>query len=204
MGRSGPRNDVATSVPAPANQATSALPNLTANTAAGAGPALPAALGAQVVKAHDVCVRVHPDEHHLFKDAPKDNYKLIAHRMGAHLKYPVVATAMGEGWEFRGAALCPVGGKRVAHMMYSRDGVYLSVFSLPASAFPDVPQTCDADVGEHPVAAFTEAGGVYCVVASAGVELDDVRALRDQVRVDVVSLANRRNVLVASANVGLR
>lgn len=167
---------------------------------------LPAKLGAQLVKAHDACIKYHPDEHHLFKAAPKNDYKLISQRMAAQLKYPVVATAMGDGWDFRGAALCPVGGKTVAHMMYRRDGAYVSVFSLPASAFPDCPehQSCDAALDGHPLAGFAEAGGFYCVVASSPdgssikIDAEQVRAMRDKLRGDVVAVSRGEPVMYAS------
>ena len=163
-----------------------------------AGSNLPAALAQHLVRSHDVCVRFHPDDHHLFDGAPKDNFKEIAARMTAQLRYPVVATAMGHDWEFRGAGLCPVGGKRVAHLMYWRDGAYVSVFSLPASAYPGTPDhhTYDGSVNDHPLAGFAASGAIYCVVASPGkggppVDLQQVRAIRDQLRGDVAALTAR-------------
>lgn len=201
---SGSGDDIASSSPTPTPSLTPGKPRSTFSTAgAPASVELPADLGAKIVKAHDVCVRVHPEEHHLFNAAPKDNYKLISERMAAQLKYPVVATAMGDGWNFLGASLCPVGEKRVAHMMYSRGDAHLSVFSLPASAFPGCAehQTCDADLNGRPVAGFAEAGGFYAVVASSEgetpVDLEQVRAIRDRVRADVVAISTGKRVQYA-------
>lgn len=194
MSRPGSTGEVASSA-ASSSSVPSSLPNLSANTASvtPASAALPADLSNQVVKSHDTCVRVHPDQHHFFKGAPKDNFKLIAERMAARVKYPVVATTMGGDWNFKGASMCPVGGKSFPHMMYKSGDAYLSVFSLPASAVPDCPKdyTADATVSDHPVAAFAADGACYFVVASTGgktpVDLEQVRALRDQVRGEVIS-----------------
>lgn len=167
---------------------------------------LPAELSANLVKTHDSCIRFHPTDHHLFETAPKDNYKLIAERMGAELKYPVIATAMGHDWDFHGAALCPVGNRRVAHLMYARGDAYVSVFSLPAAAFPNCPdhQCCDAAVNGHPVACFAESGAFYCVVASTGgktpIDLPQIRAMRDQLRGDVIAMQDVGKIRYATAS----
>jgi hypothetical protein len=150
-------------------------------------------LAEEIVRGHDLCVRVHPDQHHFVHDAPKDDYAAIARSLEAKVHHRVIATAVGDAWDFRGASLCPVGKRRVAHMMYRHGDEYLSVYSLPASAAPSVAnhQTCDADVNGRPLAGFVEAGGFYCVVASTAgktpVDAGMVRAMRDRVRQTVIA-----------------
>jgi hypothetical protein len=172
---------------------------------AGAATSLPADLAQQLVKSHDRCLRFHPDDHHLFTDAPKDDFKAIAAGLSAELNHPVVATAVGDDWAFRGAAVCPVGQTKSAHLMYGRGDAAVSVFSLPASAVPGCGnhQCCDAAINGHPVAGFVESGAFYAVVASSGgktpVDLEQIRAMRDQIRGDVVAMSHIERVRIAYA-----
>lgn len=155
--------------------------------------ALPADLGVELVRAHDRCVRFHPNDHQLFEAAPRDDFPAIARLLSAELNHPVIATAMGHDWEFRGAGICPVGPTQSAHMLYARGDAFVSVFSLPASAFPAHADKvdCDAAVKGHPVAGFAEQGAFYCVVGSTGgtspMDAREVQAIRDQLRLDVVA-----------------
>ena len=172
-----------------------------------AAASLPTALGEQLVRSHDACTRLHPDDHHLLEAVPKDNFKAIAKEMAAELNHPVAAAPMGHDWDFRGAAVCPVGPAKAAHLLYRRGDAFVSVYSLPASAFPTCPnhENCDAALNGHPVAGFVEAGGFYCVVASSGgatpVDLQQVRAMRDQLRADVVAMHEQRALLASGQSV---
>lgn len=156
---------------------------------ASAGPAVPVELSQQIVRSHDSCAKVYADDHHLFTSAPPDDFKQIAEAMTREMHYPVIATPLGVDWDFKGAAMCPVGTSNVPHLLFSHQGVFVSVFSLPASvaasSCPDH-QTCETNLNGHPVAAFAEAGGFYCVVASSSraqsVPIQQVRAMRDQLR----------------------
>lgn len=167
--------------------------------------ALPADLGERLVRRHDICVRNAPHDHHHFTTAPKDDFKAIARGMSGELKHPVVATAMGHDWDFRGAAVCPVGQTKSAHLVYARGDAFVSVFSLPASAVSNFPdhQDCDAALAGHPVAGFVESGAFYCVVGSTGgktpIDLQQVRAIRDQLRSDVVATRDTDAPRYASA-----
>jgi hypothetical protein len=164
---------------------------------------LPAELSQQLIQSHDACAKLHAADHHLFDAAPPDNFKLIAAKMTEQMKYPVIATPMGADWDFKGAAVCPVGPSKRPHLLYSHGDVFVSVFSFPASACSACPdhQTCETDLNGHPVAAFAEAGGFYCVVASSHgattIDLQQVRALRDQLRGQVIAIRERRSDLAS-------
>jgi hypothetical protein len=162
--------------------------------AAPSAPAvLPTELGQQLVRGHDLCVRVHGDEHHLLKHAPKHDYPAMARELEGKVKYPVLATPVGGDWAFHGASVCPVGKMRVAHLMYTQGDAFLSLYSLPASSIPTVSdqQSCEAAVNGRPVAGFVVGKTFYAVLASTGgktpVDLDGVRAVRDQLRETVVA-----------------
>jgi hypothetical protein len=187
-----------------------AITTATATTPADAPAAatVPADLANALVRTHNGCLRVHPTDHHLFVAAPKGDMRVIAQAMSARLKHPVVTTSLDDGWVFRGAAICPVGSQKAAHLVYARDDAAISIFSLPASVAESSctdHQDCEAALDGHPMAGFVENGGFYCVVATSGgksaVDAQQVKALRDRLHGQVVAAAqsNRAPVgLVAS------
>ena len=160
---------------------------------------IPTDLAGSLVRTHDSCLRVHATDHHLFTSVPKDNFSAIAQGMSARLHHPVIAASVGDGWEFRGAAICPVGSLKSAHLIYAHDDAAISVFSLPASvavsSCPDH-QNCDAAVDGHPMAGFVENGGFFCVVATPGhaslADARQVKTLRDQLHGQVIAAAETR------------
>jgi hypothetical protein len=165
---------------------------------------LPENLGRQLIATHDSCSRLHAADHHQFQAAPRDNFKAIAQNMKTVLRHPVVASPMGHDWDFRGAAICPVGSTNTAHLLFTRDGDFVSVFSLPASSFPGSPNhtICDAAVNGRLMAGFVEAGGFHCVVASSGrgaatLDIQQVKALRDQLRDQAVAIREQRTRVAA-------
>jgi hypothetical protein len=171
-------------------------------------PSIPTRLAAAMVRTHDSCLRLHADDHHLFHAAPKDDFGKIARAMSARLDHPVIAATVGDGWDFRGAAICPVVGLKSGHLVFARDDAAISVFSLPASAAlancPDH-QNCEAAVNGHPMAGFVENGGFYCVVATPGgklvVDAQHVKTLRDQLHGQVLAASEGRRAhgtLIAS------
>jgi hypothetical protein len=182
--------------PAPATIA-SAVAAGTGDDAAAPPATFPTDLAGALVRTHDGCLRVHSNDHHLFKAAPKDGVRAIAQGMSARLHHPVIAAApVGDGWEFRGAAICPVGNVKSAHLIYARDDAAVSIFSLPASivvsSCPDH-QNCDAAVDGHPMAGFVENGGFFCVVATPGhaslADARQVKTLRDQLHGQLIAAA---------------
>ena len=160
------------------------------------GGTFPTQLAGALVRTHDGCLRFHPTDHHLFNGAPKDDFPKIAQAMSARLNHPVIAVSLGDGWAFHGAAICPVGDLKSAHLIYAHDDAAISVFSLPASvALSSCPdhQNCEAAVNGHPMAGFVENGGFFCIVATPGgkstVDAQQVKTLRDQLHGQVVAAA---------------
>jgi hypothetical protein len=169
-----------------------------APTGVAATTTIPTDMSGKLVAVHDSCSRLAPLDHHFFKAAPKSDFKAIETAMSADLRHPVIARDLGDHWEFRGASECPVGSMKSAHLLYARRTAFVSVFSLPASAFPTIHnhENCDANVSGHPVAGFVEDGGFYAVVASSAgddagaVDVQQVRALRDQLHKQAVAISH--------------
>ena len=156
---------------------------------------VPAGLAGKLVRRHDECGHIHPDDHHFVSAAPRDDFGAIARSMSAAAGHPVAAAPIGPDWRFLGASFCPVEGANPAHLVYTKDDMLLSIFSLPASSCPSVGNhaTCDASIGDNRLAGFVEGGAFYCVLGSAGsgraaVDLpQQVRQVRDQLRGQVVA-----------------
>ncbi len=90
-------------------------------------------------------------------EAPRGDYRAIAQELSRRLNQTVfVADLSAEGWEFKGAAICPVGGRGSAHLLYARDGQTLSLFTLAPEGRGDCgklrPGEClRREVQRHPV-----------------------------------------------------
>jgi len=108
--------------------------------------------------------------------------------MQDNLEFPVLTARLPRGWNFRGAAYCPVGPYTSAHLIYFRDGapsMTVSVFSLPPGVWPGdhLPNCAQMAGGDHAVAGVLTRKGFYCVVGSANppVPLSEVRSLLDDI-----------------------
>src|SRR5258706_541696 len=119
-----------------------------------------------MVKTHDRCCK--DSNAHRWNSIPQNDFVLMGQNMASRIKEPVLATDIGDGWTFVGAAMCWVGDKQSAHLVYRRNGQWLSIFSIPASSCERVR---DGGLGcqqikDHMVAGFARTGGVYCMVGS--------------------------------------
>ena len=150
--------------------------------ASGISP-LPVSLADDLTYRHDECSQspVHTDSA-LAEDDPVQ----LARQMQEELNFPVITKPLPADWHFRGAAFCPVGRTKSAHLMYDRDGKTVSVFSLPAGVWPGdhLPNCAELTRDHHAVAGMMTRSGFYCVVGSAKppVPLAEVRGLLDQLR----------------------
>ncbi len=138
-------------------------------------------VAASFVRTHDGCCTV--ADHH---GVPGDDMAQIGHTLADQLKITVISTKL-DGWQFAGAAPCPVWGHTSAHLLYRSGSKTLSVFSVPARDFGLSGESFTATLNGHPIAAFERNGGLYCVVgfdADGSVSVDDVRAIRDHLRAD--------------------
>src|SRR5947209_17956231 len=94
---------------------------------------------------------------------------MLGQSLRGQLNYPVLAADMRrDHWHFRGAAICPVGESKSAHLLFDQDGRTLSVFSLPAGSFPSLQDhktySSTADDG-HVLVAERQGTAIYCLVA---------------------------------------
>jgi hypothetical protein len=166
---------------------------------------MPADLGAKLVGVHGYCRTVAVGDHHFLKSAPKGDFKAIARALESKLNHPVIAAPVGNDWDFRGGTICPVGMTRSAHLVFARGDSFVSIFSLPASAFSasSDAQRFDATLNDHPMAGFANDGALVCVVGSSGKEtsldLSQVKAIRDQLHSDASALAAISNLRLAKA-----
>jgi hypothetical protein len=140
--------------------------------------ALPASLFQRLADAHVRCVG-QPD-HDGFKNLSRDDFAGMGQRLQNQLGFSVLsapidsAKADGTGddrgaWNFRGAAACPVGQVAAAHLVFTRRGQAVSLFSLPRASCPQT-RTGDVFVGDdpdHPTTVFVRPGGIHCVVGSS-------------------------------------
>jgi hypothetical protein len=96
---------------------------------------LPTAFEDAAISRHDHCCQAAA---HQAKDVPQAPYPAIGQYLRNQLHHPVLAANLeADQWRFRGAAICPVGDVKAAHLVFARDdGETVSVFSLPANAFP--------------------------------------------------------------------
>jgi hypothetical protein len=127
--------------------------------------ALPQSLQIAAVTRHDHCC-----QHltHRSPEIPQDNFAMLGQYLRGQLKVPVLAADMRrENWHFRGAAICPVGEVKSAHLLFDQDGRTLSVFSLPASSFPSLQDhkiySSTAPEG-HVLVAEREGSAIFCLV----------------------------------------
>jgi hypothetical protein len=145
-------------------------------------------LAAELVARHDACCKA--EDHHM-PGLPQGDFAAIAAAIRQRLGYPILSVALPDGWQFHGAAICPVGNTDSGHLLFQRDGnQFVSIFSLPASFAAQLPASSEFDraSSDHPMAGFATAHGFYCVLGSSpdgSVTIDQVRALRDRLRTDV-------------------
>jgi len=127
--------------------------------------ALPTDFQQAAIAIHDHCCQ---SASHQGKDVPQAPYPAIGSYLRNQLNHPVLAANLEKDhWRFKGAAICPVNGIKAAHLVFLRDnGESLSVFSLPASALPDLkPNETVGEVSEgHAIVARSQDGAVYCLV----------------------------------------
>ena len=87
---------------------------------------------------------------------------------------------------FRGAAVCPVGETKAAHLLFVRDDgrSHISVYSIPVTACYHASGDAHYEVliSNHPVAGFVQDKGLYCIVGCKSLKLDEIQGFRDQLR----------------------
>ena len=117
-----------------------------------------------MVRTHDRCV-AEGDSHHL-AGLPRDDFEAIGRSLAERVRHDVLSVNLAdEGWRFRGAAVCPVGERRAAHLVYARGSQTLSIFSVLVEPRPDqTDSTCKTSVAAHPLAAMRIGKTVHALV----------------------------------------
>lgn len=147
---------------------------------------LPVSFVNDIVHTHDHCCNF--ENHHTI-DAPRDDFQLIRHQLEDRLGEPVwVIDATNDGWQFRGAAICHVKGRKSAHLLYDRPprNQTLSVLSVPYDGECSLPNgevvTIDTQTN-HPVAGFRTDGEFHCLVGHSpdgSLTIDELRRMTER------------------------
>lgn len=174
----------------PAGSTTSSNPSFAPNNPTQSSVELPASLVSDLTFQHDRCAAnlVHRDP-----DLAQDDPVELARQMQKVLNFPVLTERLPKEWNFRGAAFCPVGTCKSAHLIYFRvvgPRKTVSVFSLPADVWPGGQGHTCAEVdprSRHPLAGFATGRGVYFMVGSAHppMTLAEVRDLMSRLQTEM-------------------
>jgi len=143
-----------------------------------------------MVNTHDFCCR--SGNPHQRPGIPQNNFVLMGQTLASKINEPVLAAEMDNGWKFVGAAMCPVNGKPSAHLVYRRNGQWLSIFSIPASSCEKVRDGAfgGQQINDHMIAGFARTGGVYCMVGSCpqkNLQLDEIQQLLKKHQGDLIA-----------------
>ena len=127
--------------------------------------ALPSSLQIAVINRHDLCTQMPT---HTEPDVPQ-NFALLGPYLRQQLNHAVLAANLTkENWHFRGAAICPVGDVKSAHLVFDQAGRTLTILSLPASSYPALQnhKTYEGTSANHAVIARREDGAIFCLVSN--------------------------------------
>jgi hypothetical protein len=166
-----------------ANTGTNTGINTTVNTTTAI--ALPADLESNLILTHDGCCS-HGNHQHL--PVPKTDDVGIVKAMHDQLGRPVIMFRPADtSWAFRGASICPVGTTLSGHLVFTRAGGDLSIFSLPKTILPNAPEgsVYSATVNEHRIVGFVKDGAVFCIVSSgptSALSIDELKQMQTQMQ----------------------
>lgn len=151
-----------------------------------------------MIDTHDRC----SVENHFGSGIPRENFTRIGQTLSRELRKSVLAANLvGEGWEFRGAKVCPVGDKVGAHLMFARNQQRLSVFSVPGMGCGEEDGCINSQIlRDHMIAGFTDHGAAYCMVAyceQRRLSLNEVSTLLERHRRELVATVVPVNAVVA-------
>lgn len=156
---------------------------------------VPQSIAKGLLDTHDRCIKY--SNHNAYGDLSPDNlsddnFAVMRRRLEDRLHFPVLAgnieEALGRnGWKFKGAAVCEVAGVDAAHLVFTRTGQAISIFSLPPSSVrhSGEPHEIEDSNPDHPTAVFVWSDGVHCVVGSSddrSLSVDQVRSVLDHLR----------------------
>jgi len=130
---------------------------------------IPTAFAEAMALRHDDCQS--SNAHHTPGDA-KPDLRLISKQLRDELGFPALVATLDDGWKLEGARICTVANFRTAHLLFTRDGQSLSIFSIPASAVyagysPVQGAQYEMTVDQHPIAGFVHGQTIYCAVGKS-------------------------------------
>lgn len=84
-----------------------------------------------------------------------------------------------EGWAFQGGAIRKIGSFDAAQLYYTKGEQSLSAVSLPTSAMRDSAEGAryDTVLSGSPIAGFVRGNGLFCIIGSKGVNVEDVKQM---------------------------
>lgn len=173
---------------------------------------LPAAYLTGLVQRHDACRDNYTGRHHNLK-CDKGDFQQIAAQLEAEMHGPVlVIDPRQDGWNFHGAAMCPVPVKRGAavesrrasHLLFDREGRQsLSVISVPfeGSCRAKPGETFVDDAGQnHLVVGFLDNNELHCLIGHStdgSLTRDDLRRMGEKYQIAVQTIRLPHNMLIA-------
>jgi hypothetical protein len=135
---------------------------------------------------HEFCATL-PDHHRLPAHVDRNNYEQICSAFTSELGYKALVAGLPGDWQFKGAAICPVGTVRSAHLVFVQGDRSVSIFSLRA---PEVRGRGDftAELGKANIAGFADGGHVYVLLGereNGSFSIDELTRMREQLRHEI-------------------
>ena len=131
---------------------------------------MPASMAERLLAVHNRCAA--EGEHNAFNGVARTDFATLRSRLEEELGFPVLVGPIDSGadrWQFRGASVCSVGGIPAAHVVFTRKGQAVSVFTLPRSTCPQARggEVCEDPDPVHPLTVLVRPEVVHCVVGSS-------------------------------------
>jgi len=146
----------------------------------------PESFAIAMVVAHDNCAKS-PEPN----PVPGKDPASVKAPLTAAAGVAVAATDLGDGWQFQGAGICPVGGVKAAHLLFTRGKDTVSMISMPAPrSLAGFNGSYTQTVQDHPMSGVVSQGAVYCLIASTPdhtVSAHDLEVMLQRVKVSVAA-----------------
>jgi hypothetical protein len=151
-----------------------------------------------MIETHDQCC-AGQHEQHQEPELPAPTPTLVLDRtvvgrtLAQKLNQAVwVPDLSAEGWQLAAAAICRVGAKPSAHLIYAKGQNKLSVFTMSGEGCTSKEGACGQELRDHVIAGVAKGGAVQCIVAHCpqkSIKQDDVNNLLSAHENEVIALA---------------
>lgn len=148
-----------------------------------------------MIQTHDQCCAGDHDDHqeHGTPAPTALDRTAVGTRLAEELQQAVwVPDLTKQGWQLTGAAICTVGAKKSAHLIYARGENKLSVFSMSGEGCSSKEGACGEELQDHVIAGVSKGGAVHCVVAycpEKSIKQDDVTKMLQNHEGEVITVA---------------